>query len=62
VLQKKTKKPELLRLRRPALPCSEKNVFKRVHVYGGFTFMVFTVIEHPLLSPIRCSVNGGAVT
>ena len=44
VLQKKTKKHELLGLRRPALPCSEKNVFKRVHVYGGCTFMVSTVV------------------
>ena len=49
VLQKKTKNHELLSLRQPALPWSEKNVFKREHVYGGCTFMVSTVV--PLMAP-----------
>jgi hypothetical protein len=54
VLQKKTKKHELLGLRRPALPCSEKNVFKRVHVYGGCTFMVSTVVFSIAMPPGKC--------
>jgi len=45
VFQKKTKKwtkkQQLLSLCQPALPPSEKNVFKRVDVYGGFIFMAF---------------------
>jgi hypothetical protein len=57
VTKNKTKKHELLSLRRPALPRSEKNkVFKRVHVYGGCTLMVSMVVLPPLASPPPHSV------
>jgi hypothetical protein len=49
VLKKKTENHELLSLHQPALPWSEKNVFKRVYVYGGYMFMVSMVV--PLMAP-----------